>query len=66
MEQKYGGIDIIEVIEVVQNDFYKWILGLNRKVINIMVREECGRFFLMFYMIKLVNNWYIKCKKWKF
>lgn len=30
-----------------------------------MAREECGRLPLTFYMIKPVNNWYIKCKKWK-
>lgn len=62
MEQKSGGTDIIEVIEAVQNDFCKWILGLNRKATNIMAREECGRLPLTFYMIKPVNNWYIKCK----
>lgn len=52
------GIDINEEIEVVQNDFCKWILGISKKVINIMVRGECGRlFFYVIYMIKLVKYW---------
>lgn len=46
------------------NDFCKWVLGVGIKVINIIVRGECGRMFnnikcifkLVIYWLKIIKR----------